>query len=274
MNHNINIVGHRGDFYKEIENTYESISSAFKFVDACEIDVQFTLDKKLVLFHDEYPETLGFSLKEKVNIPITDLTYEELQEAVFKKNILEQSLTKKAGKSIQLKSSFPKIALLEDLNPLLIGNKKLIVELKNFKQNLERKARFVKEICKWILENNFLEKIVVISFDKECLEMVRKFNSDIQLGLDAVNAKSKNLNEEIFFCDKTKIDYLLPPMVETDKEIVEFCRKNGLKIYSWVFKENQEEEVVQVQNMIKLPVDGVIINQPEKISKLCKKLLY
>ena len=47
------IIGHRGAPANECENTLESFKSAIKQgLDGIELDVQFTLDKKLIVYHD------------------------------------------------------------------------------------------------------------------------------------------------------------------------------------------------------------------------------
>jgi len=74
---NIILGAHRGDSVKYVENTLPAILSAvedddYKFV---EFDVQFTRDKKLVVFHDESL----IRMQAKFHY-IGDLTYDELSE--------------------------------------------------------------------------------------------------------------------------------------------------------------------------------------------------
>ncbi len=133
---------HRGDSVKHFENTLEAIKSSadnpeYEFI---EFDIQYTKDKKILVFHDTaLLRTTGRSDK------IENLTFNEIQELTY----------------------FEVTTYEEVMN--VIGNKKKIdIEIKS-QGNLEDDKKLLDYIIKDCTERKILDKIIISSVSKDVL---------------------------------------------------------------------------------------------------------
>ena len=147
------MIMHRGFFdnVKIIENTIKAFKKSNTNCHPYELDVRFTKDEKVVVFHDDTLKRLS-----NINKKVSSLTYEEL-------------------KSIKL-LNVDTIPLFEDV--LKLDNKYgIIIEIKNDDNNM----KLCDEVLRLLKDYN--KPYAIISFNKDTLKYIRSKDSNILLGL-------------------------------------------------------------------------------------------
>ncbi len=146
---------HRGDSINYIENTFEAIESAknnekYKFI---EFDIQYTKDKKIILFHD-----LSLSRLQNKKVEVSELTYQDLS------NI----------------SEFP-IPLYENVMNIIAKDKKINIEIKS-QGNLNEDQELVDFIIEDCDNRGILNDILISSISPEVVKYVNEEYPQIKTG--------------------------------------------------------------------------------------------
>lgn len=243
---NLEVIGHRGDPYKKVENTVESIRSAFRNGDAAEVDLQLSKDGIIVLYHDDFLGQAGFFVSGDKQKQVCEYTLSELQSAT------------------------PHIPRLDEILPIA-KDKKMYLELKCLGKTRAYKTKLVKSVLDWIEKNKVSNQVVISSFDPECLLYVNESNPNLCLGIASKDVTEKNITEVVTLSNLAKVQYLFPPFKITTSELTSRCKEKNIKIAPWVWKENIEEEKEELKRLISLRVDGIITNQPGELSKMLFK---
>ncbi len=225
-------VGHRGVPSLTHENTLDSFRKAIDTgMDGIELDVQFSADKKLVVYHNWSIETQ--SGKSEL---IKNLTYSEIHKISLNGN--EQN----------------EIPLFTDVLDIL--NKKIII-------NIEIKSA---HILNTKIEKNVLDLIKAYGFENNCI--LSSFNPFIIRRVKKINPKiltaflwSKNSPQFIintplwvWICRPdgfhADIDYL-------DKNLINWIRKKNMSIMTFTI--TKQKQLIKAQL---LGVDGVFMDDP------------
>ena len=225
-------IGHRGAGKEAPENTLRSFEEAIKAgVNAIELDIRQTKDKKLVVFHDEklerltgQPGTVGdYTLKQLLGFGIlgSNEHVPTLEEAL---DFIDAKVDR---------------ILLEIKEP---GSEEAVL----------------KEVKKRKLE----ERAIIISFHEDALEKVRKLDSKIQTGLIYATYKGKYRNP-IEAALALKASYVLPLYRFTHTKNVEEAHRNGLKVIVWTINTREEAE-----EYARKGVDGIASDYPEILKGL------
>lgn len=107
-------IAHRGLFDKENpENSLKAFKKAIDNNYAIELDIQFTKDKQIVVFHDETLERMTKNLSY-----VSDMTYKQLSK-------------------LKLLNTDEKIPLLEDVLKVVDGKVPIIIEIKDCKDIID-----------------------------------------------------------------------------------------------------------------------------------------
>lgn len=270
----IKIIGHRGDPYRKVENTLESIYSAWAGgADAVEVDVQLTSDNQIILFHDTQPGFDGLSAGFLISAnpdetrSISDYSWDELNRAIFQKEKHESQLTRHAGMPINLDLKTPaRIARLNELS--VPKDKKLFIELKCTNMEREYKDILSQKIADWVNSNNLTNNVTVISFDPYCLAKTKKFSPGTETGLNIFSKASTNKEILLNLKNSLEISYLLPSFKETNEELIKACSEAGLKVIPWTKNETINEEISELMRLKDLGVIGLITNQPRELKTI------
>ncbi len=225
-------IGHRGAGKEAPENTLRSFEEAIKAgVNAIELDIRQTKDKKLVVFHDEklerltgQPGTVGdYTLKQLLGFGIlgSNEHVPTLEEAL---DFIDAKVDR---------------ILLEIKEP---GSEEAVL----------------KEVKKRKLE----ERAIIISFHEDALENIRKLDSKIQTGLIYATYKGKYRNP-IEAALALKASYVLPLYRFTHTKNVEEAHRNGLKVIVWTINTREEAE-----EYARKGVDGIASDYPEILKGL------
>ncbi len=197
-------IGHRGAGGEAPENTLKSFEEAIRsnIINAIELDVRRTKDKKLIVMHDEKLKRLA-----------------GIDKYVFELNLDEIKKVRIGGEEIP--------TLEEALNFIDHKVKHILIEIKEpgYEKEILREANKVKDIA------------IFVSFHEEALKAVRKLDGKAELGFIYVNEK-KPIEKALEMGAK----YLLPLYRFTHTENVEKAHENGLKVIVWTINTREEAE--------------------------------
>jgi glycerophosphoryl diester phosphodiesterase len=145
------IIAHRGESFDAPENTLAAVNLAWeREVDAVEIDVQLSKDKKIVVIHDENTKRTGGRNKLVKNQTLKEL--KELDVGIYRDK----------------KWKGEKIPTLSEILETVPSDKKLIIELKS-------DPEIINELKEEIHNSNLaIEQVEIISFDIFTVAWVKK----------------------------------------------------------------------------------------------------
>lgn len=224
------VIGHRGAMGHETENTLASIQKALELgVDMIEIDVFKIASGEIVVFHDNTVERLTNG---KGNIE--EYTIEDLR-----------NLTLEGGY---------KIPLLKDVLELIDNDVKLNIELKgvNTATDVNHIVTYYVKERSWS-PNNF----IISSFEWDELKVIRKINPTITIAvlIEGDPLKAIDIGEEL---NAVAIN---PDFETLTEKNVKELKKEGFKVYPWTVNNPND-----VDRMMKLGVDGIFTNYPERVN--------
>ena len=215
-------IAHRGVHTKDIpENSLSAFENALKNNYAIELDVQFTKDKEVVVFHDE-------NLKRMTNDTrnIEDVNYEEL-------------------KNLRLGNTNEIIPTLEEVLELVDSKVAILIEIKDCKDYIELSEKTY-EILKGY-EGNY----AIQSFNPFILEWYKNNASEVirgQLsgtfteGSESLNSFEKFALKNMLLNFKSKPNYIGYDLEGIPKSKLESLRKKGVPIIVWTVKNKEDME--------------------------------
>ena len=215
-------IAHRGVHTKGIpENSLSAFENALKNNYAIELDVQFTKDKEVVVFHDE-------NLKRMTNDTrnIEDVNYDEL-------------------KNLRLDNTNEIIPTLEEVLELVDSKVAILIEIKDCKDYIELSEKTY-EILKGY-EGNY----AIQSFNPFILEWYKNNASEVirgQLsgtfteGSESLNSFEKFVLKNMLLNFKSKPNYIGYELEGIPKSKLESLRKKGVPIIVWTVKNKEDME--------------------------------
>ena len=215
-------IAHRGLHTKDIpENSLSAFENALKNNYAIELDVQFTKDKEVVVFHDE-------NLKRMTNDTrnIEDVNYDEL-------------------KNLRLDNTNEIIPTLEEVLELVDSKVAILIEIKDCKDYIELSEKTY-EILKGY-EGNY----AIQSFNPFILEWYKNNASEVirgQLsgtfteGSESLNSFEKFVLKNMLLNFKSKPNYIGYELDGIPKSKLESLRKKGVPIIVWTVKNKEDME--------------------------------
>ena len=220
-------IGHRGAMGHEPENTLGSIRKALELGARCvEVDV-YSVDGRLVIFHDERLErtTNGVGY-------LGEQSFEYLR-----------SLDAGNGQ---------RIPTLEEVCEAIDSRACLNIELKG-----QGTAAPVAELISHLVESGWnKEAILVSSFNHRQLFEMKQLNQDIKLGALSCGL----LVDDSKFAEDLGAFSVHPSKKFVSQQFVDDAHVRGLKVY--VYTVNHPEDIAR---MYQLGVDGVFTNFPERV---------
>lgn len=239
-------IAHRGFSGIAPENTLAAVKKAAELgVNFIEIDIHQTLDKKLVVIHDNTVDRTTNG-KGKVN----SYTLEELKR-----------LDAGSWKSEIYKNE--RIPTLEEFIEAVNGRARLLIEVKDEFNEYEG----IEEEAVKILKKYGADKYTILqSFDDHSLYKLQALNSGIELH-KLLEYDISDLFEKIHsgvykFVKAINIDFEL-----LSRETVQKIHEEGFSAYTWTV--NAEEDIRKV---ISYGVNGIISNYPDRVKKVLGEL--
>lgn len=270
--------GHRGARGLYPENTIGAMEEALKYpVTTLELDVVLSKDMKVVLSHEPWMgeeiclDLEGKPVKEK-QINLFKLDYSEIQK--FDCGSKPHPRFPQQKKVVVGKPTLEK--MLEVIEPKLKSLNRADVEY-----NIEikstpddEKAGFQPDIrtfsdlvVKTIKSRLPVERFTIQSFDWRVLQYINAAHPEVRLVALLEQAKTpEEVLKELGFSPAVFSPYfkMLTP------DVVKFFHTKGIKVIPWTVN-----EVSDMESMIRLKVDGIITDYPDRIrevnEKHCKK---
>ena len=222
------IYAHRGYSSKYLENTRKSFEACKNLnIEGTELDVQYSKDKKVVVFHDENIKRLtgidGF---------LKDYSYEELSNFTFKD-----------GQTFLLLEDY--VDIVKDTK--LITN----VELKTGKFEYLGIEQDVYDIFK---KKNMLDRLLISSFNFESLVRFQQIDPNIPLAALFSKVGKTDFN----YLQKHNIKIYHPKYLNMQTKDIKAFHKDGIKVNVWTVNDKLSYLRCKFWG-----VEGIITNYPE-----------
>ena len=281
------VIGHRGCTGLAPENTLAAFNKAIEIgVDAIELDVHLTIEKKVVVYHDYClkPEITRTAKGIWINAskPIKDLTIVELKTYDVGRLKPGTSYSKRYPKQQSVDGS--RIPTLHEVISLLqhkSGNTKLWIEIKTSpeKPALSWGPEVVAEaVVRLLREENFSMRAFILSFDWRALVHVQKIAPKIAtLYLSVPSRRPDNtkpgkpgsspwttgLDLDDFDSLPGAIKaaggkYWGPQSKKLTSKLVQEAHQLGIRVFTWT-----PDVKSDMKRLIKMNVDGIITNRPD-----------
>ena len=222
------IIGHRGAPSLYRENTLKSFEIAFENnVDGIELDVQFTKDQYLVVYHNFHT----YKLNQKYNI-IKNLTFNELQN----------------------RSTDFIIPTLEKILPIIPKNKLLHLEIKS---NCATNQKIVSKIIKILDDYRMIEQTTISSFNPFVLLEVRHLKRKIKIGLLWTQSPKESWFITHYSYYKIQPDSFHASIQYINKKMELWIKNNNMKLFCYTVNNKKELKKAQA-----LKVDGIFTDYP------------
>lgn len=271
----MDVQGHRGCRGLMPENTIPAFLKAIDLgVTTLEMDAVISKDGKVIVSHEPFmshvicrgPEGENITEEEEKSYNIYQMTYEEIRECDCGSLLHpgypeQQKLT--VSKPLLSEAIREVEAYLEDNN------------LAKVRYNIETKStpegdntfhpepkKFVDLLMEVIEEGGIADRSTIQSFDMRTLQYAHQQYPDMELALLVGNAKSpqKNLDALGFVPEIYSPYYKL-----VSKKTVDFAREKNMQIIPWTVNEPKD-----IRKMIKLEVDGIISDYPDRVISALK----
>lgn len=234
---------HRGFSGEYPENTMIAFEKALEVgCEGIEFDVHFSKDGELVIIHDEKIDRTSDQKGW-----VKDLTYEELCQADFSYKFGE-------------KTGVQRIPTLREYCEL--------VKEKDIISNIELKTGIVeypgieKAVYDMLREYDLREKVVISSFNHYSVHRMKEIDPGICCGF---LSETWILNPGEYV-RKNHVEAYHPAFYMLTPEITRELKEQECKINTWTV--NEEEDI---KRMIRLEVDGIISNYPDRVGRLLSK---
>lgn len=236
------IIAHRGASKAAPENTMAAFHKAVKQgATWIELDVHLTKDQEIVVIHDEKVDrtTNGEGW-------VKDLTLKELKKL-------------DAGKWFSKKFKGERIPTLKEVIEF--------AKQKNIYLNIELKNAIIQyeeleeKVIQLIQLYDFVEKVIISSFNHFGLQKVKKINSSVKTGI----LYAIGFVEPWEYAKKLGADAIHPIFYSINTEMVSEAKQRGLLVHPYTV--DRKEDLLA---MIEAQVDGIITNVPDQLIEIYK----
>ena len=215
-------IAHRGVHTKDIpENSLSAFENALKNNYAIELDVQFTKDKEVVVFHDENLKRITNDTRN-----IEDVNYDEL-------------------KNLRLGNTNEIIPTLEEVLELVDSKVAILIEIKDCKDYIELSEKTY-EILKGYEGNYAIQSFnpfILEWYKNNASEVVRgQLSGTFTEGSESLNSFEKFALKNMLLNFKSKPNYIGYDLEGIPKSKLESLRKKGVPIIVWTVKNKEDME--------------------------------
>ncbi|WP_183875050.1 glycerophosphodiester phosphodiesterase [Pedobacter sp. AK017] len=228
---------HRGFRGLMAESTIPAMKNALDLkADVLEFDITFTKDKQAVVSHDPKLDYLITLDKDGKEIPkAANLAIYQMEYKVLKTYDIGSKQHKDFPGQKNFKAHMP---LLKEL----LDSVEHYATLKGYQKpvyNIETKTskardgiyqpapeEFVKRLMKVIYKAKVQDRVIIQSFDPRTLEIVRRDYPKVAVMLITVKGSLSDNMKKLSFLP----DYYAPSPNLINKEVVDFCKQQGIKL--------------------------------------------
>ncbi len=227
------IIAHRGASVMAPENTMKAFQLALDYeADGIELDVMLTGDNQVVVIHDETVDRTTNG-----NGRVSEMTLEEIQGL-------------DAGEG-------EKIPTLSQVLDQFAGKLLINIELKNYSSIFDPLPL---EVAKILKNHNYLEDILISSFNPFNLPRVKRRIKDVRLGLITQPQQAQHWIWRLF-----DYDALHPHYSDVDSVLVSalHARQRGVNVWT-------VDEPAELKRLVALDIDGIITNDPKRAREVLR----
>lgn len=219
------IIAHRGIYNSKIkENTYLAIFNAFnnKNIYGVEFDIRLTKDNKIVIIHDK---TINRT-SNGIGI-VENMTLKELQKYNFGSKNFYQTI--------------PTLEKILEINT----NKIFLIEIK-----VSNNSKLFSKILLDILDKYKTQKIYLMSFNKEILNIIKNNNVNFNIGLIYLtnNIKSYRYNFYVLY-DNLINNTIINSLINRNKEVFVWTINNYKEFNNIKNKINNYNKIYYIANI-------------------------
>lgn len=234
-------IAHRGASGVAPENTLASFQKAMELsCDLIELDVHQTKDGELVVLHSKKLS----HLTSKGGL-VEDFTLKEIKEL-------------DAGSWYSPEFADERIPTLSEVIGLTKGKVGLNIEIK---KGRDFYPRIEEKIVKLLEKNDLIEPCIITSFHLSCLKRVKEINPYIAIGKVLVFSIF-HPGEDIIL----DVNILQPHWLMISPWFVKAAHEDHLRVNVWTVN-----RPAQMERLIKMGVDGIITNYPERLAVVLNK---
>ena len=244
----VKVIAHRGGSHLAPENTAPAFANAMKLgVDMIEIDVEQTIDGKVVVIHDARVDrtTNGTGA-------VDSLTFDYVRSL-------------DAGSHFSDKYKGTQISTLDEVIQQLNGKTGLLIEIK---QGSERYPGIEQKVVDEIQKHNAYKWVIVQSFNKKAIDRVKKADNKIEtvylLGQSTFPAYyNKLIKGEV----KPDFQGLAVSRKAWSKNSLDSVKMLGLDTYAWTV-----DDTTAMKQLINWNISGIITDDPDKLIDILEKM--
>lgn len=265
--------GHRGCRGLMPENTIPGFIKALELgVNAIELDVVISKDKKVVVSHEPFMNSLfcldadgkSFSEEEEKKYNLYEMNYEEIRKFDCGSKIHPLFLKQQKLKTEKplLKDVIKAIEKYREDHELadIVYDIEIKSEHSGYNISQPVPVEFVELLMDCINKIVKSENLILRSFDPKPLQYLHTHYPDIALSLIVENKLSIPENIDILGFNPYMYS---PEYVHVSPEMIHFGKKHNIKIVPWTV--NTKEEINQ---LVKIGVDGIITDYPDLFEKV------
>jgi glycerophosphoryl diester phosphodiesterase len=267
-------IGHRGARGLMPENTIPSMEKAIKVgANMLEMDVHITRDGQVIVYHDESFDPGYTSMPDGSDIPGEErkrYTFYQMNYKEIKPFIIGRKAYPVFPKQQKLATYAPLLSELIDSVEAFTKSRKsppvyYLVEVKSKEESdgVEQPPpeEFVKLLMAVLTPKTLGKRLILQSFDRRPLQVLRRHYPDIALGFltdDTTAAIDDNLGKLGF----TPAFYN-PHFSLVNDEMVGKCHEKNILVAPWTVNDPQ-----QMKKLKDLKVDGIITDYPDLLNDL------
>lgn len=207
-----------------------------------EFDVHFSKDGELVIVHDEKIDRTSNQTGY-----VKDMTYEELCKADF---------SYKFG----AECGFQRIPTLREYMEL-VKDKDIITNIE-LKTGIFEYHGIEQAVYDLIREYDLRDQMIISSFNHYSVKRMK----EIDLGIKCGFLSETWILEAGEYANKHNVECVHPIYRMLNEEVTKDLKEHGIEINTWTV--NEEEEI---EEMIRLEVDGIIGNYPDRVGRMIKR---
>jgi len=238
------IVAHRGDSAHAPENTLAAFRRAIEEgADAIELDVRFSQDEEVVVFHDSTLDRMsgGSGLVRKM------------------------TLGQLKGLVVGAQSVCGQIPTLEEVFALCGGKVGINVEIKSDRQG-RRDMKIVDRCCSLIKCHRLKHSVLVSSFHHRCIEHLKRSHPEIPGGLLFHPLKHVG-RSAVLLAGRLRTEYVIFGGASLRSRVVRSAHSTGMFVGE--FTVNTER---RLERALRYGVDAIITDDPARIRYLLRAM--
>ncbi|MRX48570.1 glycerophosphodiester phosphodiesterase [Pedobacter puniceum] len=255
--------GHRGSRGLMPENTIPAMKLALDYGVTLEMDIAISKDKKVLVSHDPYISDVFALDQNGKEIPKgKGLKLYQMNYAEIKTYDVGSKLHPLFPEQKKLKVNIPLLEDLIDASEAYAKEKGYPAPHYNMETKITPKGdgelhpapeEFVKRLMKVIKKKGIIDRLIIQSFDPRSLEIVHQKYPQVKTAYLVSKGSLENHLKDLSF----KPAIYSPAYKLVTKEMIEACKKQGIKVIPWTI--NTEEEIEKLKE---LGVDGIISDYP------------